>query len=540
MSLPPRVGGALVVLGSDEGVIERTPDHVLSPPAYGAGNHEYFTSYPVTTPSNVITKVWGLLGPTVGPSVTVTPDTLPRNYLTIVCYKTELNHYFPDAAKDALSNIPPFDTTDALYNDGSITVLNTGLWPGTTEQDLLNTWETTFNATVASSFSAHTDVTDLLTTPLPVPGLHEPGYIFPRWTAETAYERFGYEISPAFLIDPPVGDSYYQTRTGITSTPKSEQEPLDYISPWYVASSGGLLYSELRVQCDFSYKFTEAGAYDYYTQPTQFDIVYPWTYNQGAGPMIGWLIYLADEASWQYTQDEYGNTTNPYPAGAYRTINSLIKPQPGGPDTAFVRYESKATHGLFLEANGSCWNLGTTLRVKVHIWKCPPKRCFWPNNETATASNGYAYSFINWERGLPTTYKEYELAFSQMNSTRLPGPIKGRGSIDPPDPFLGWETGVPTQLDYTLPVPKPVDAHYWGCVFSPDYDSELCEEVEVKDITVVLDETNTYLCDGTDRPGVEYTQYGFKVQDIELPTIEGFITYIKDFEVYEVIKGGEV
>ena len=539
MSLPPRVGGALVVLGQSEGAQERSPGHILTPPYYGAGNHEYFPSYPLTTPSNVITKVWGLLGLTPGPAVTVTPSTLPRNYLTIVCYKTELNHYFPDAAKDALGNIAVFDTTSALYYfPGGGSALNTGTWPGTTEQDLLDAWNTTFNTTVATSFAEHTDVTDILATPLPVPGLHEPGYIFPRWTEETEYDRFGYEIGQAFLINPPVGASYYQTRTGISTTPKYEQEPLNYISPWYVASSGGLLYSELRVQCDFSYKFTEEGEYDYYTQPVQFDIVYPWTYNQGAGPMIGRIEYLADEASWQYTQDDSGNTSNPYPAGAYRTVYANIKPEPDGPDTAFVRYESKATHGLFLEADGSCWNLGTTLKVKVHVWKCPPKRCFWPNNETTNAYNGSSISYINWERGLPTTYKEYEPNFSQNNSVSLPGPIKGRGTLS--DPFLGWETGVPTQIDYTLPVPKPVDAHYWGCVFAPDYDSDLCEEVEVKDYTVVIDETNTGYCDGSARPGVDYTPYGVKLEDIVLPTIEGFITYIKDFEVYEVIKAGEV
>jgi len=33
-----------------------------NPGAYGWGNHEYFQSYPLTTPSNVITKVAGTLG----------------------------------------------------------------------------------------------------------------------------------------------------------------------------------------------------------------------------------------------------------------------------------------------------------------------------------------------------------------------------------------------------------------------------------------------------------------------------------------------
>jgi hypothetical protein len=491
----------------------------------------------------VITKVWGLLGATTGPEVTVTPSTLPKNTLVLVCYKTELNHYFPDAAKDALGNIPTFDTTSALYYpSGGGSLLNTGSWPGTTEQDIVDAWNSTFNATVAASFATHTDVTDLLATPLPIPGLHEPGAIFPRWTAETDWDRFGYEIGQAFLITPAVGDPYYQTRTGTTSTPKADQTPLDYITPWHVASSGGVLYSELRVQCDFSYKFTDAGAYDYSTNPTEWSIVYPWGQSTGTS---GRTTYLADEASWQYSQDDYGNTANPYPAGAYRTGDqsgipytqaAWIKPEPAGYGSAFVKYESKATHGLFLDADGSCWNLGTTLKVKVHIWKAPPKRCFWPNNETTTAYNGYSWAYTNWKRGLPTTYMEYEVIGSTA-TTNLPGPIKGRGTVS--DPFLGWETGVPTQVDYTLPSPKPVDAHYWGCVFAPDYDSDNCMEHDVKDFTVVLDETNTYYCDGSARPGVDYTPYGVKLEDIVLPTIEGYITYIKDFEVYEITKAGE-
>jgi len=547
MSLPPRVGGALVVLGENNGATERSPGHILTPPTYGAGIHHYFATYPETSPSNVITKVWGLLGATTGPEVTVTPSTLPRNYLTIVCYKTELNHYFPDAAKEALYNIPTFNTTDALYFDGSgASALNTGAWPGTTEQDLVDAWNATFNGTVADSYEVHDDVTDLLATPLPVPGLHEPGVIYPRWTAEAEWDRFGFEISPYFTITPAVGDPYSQTRTGTTSTPKADQTPLDYITPWFVASSGGSLYSELRLQCDFSYKFTPAGDYDYTTHPTEFDIIYPFTYSPGAGGTYGRTVYLADECDWQYDQDDYGNTSNPYPEDGYRTGDQsgipysqagFIKPEPDGEGSAFVKYESKATHGLFLEADGSCWNLGTTIKVRVHIWKAPPKRCFWANNENDTAYNGYSNVFTNWMRGLPTTYLQYEASSITVNSVSLPGPIKGSGTTS--DPFKGWETGVPTQIDYSIPVPKAVDAHYWGCVFTPDFESDQCQEVEVLDFTVVIDETNTSECDGGARDGVIYTVFGFKLEDIELPVIEGYITYIKDFEVYEITKAGE-
>lgn len=542
MSLPPRVGGCLVALGDANGQVERSPGHILTPPSYGAGNHHYFSSYPVTTPSNVITKVWGLLGATTGPDVTVTPSTLPKNTLVIVCYKTELNHYFPDAAKDALYNIPTLDTTSALYDDGmGNTVLNTGSWPGTTEQDVVEAWNTNMNSVVAGSFDAHTDVTDLLATPLPVPGLHPPGQIFPRWTAEGAWDRFGYEISPYFTITPAVGQPYSQTRTGESTTPKANQDPLDYICPWYVASSGGSLYSELRVQCDFSYKFTADGVYNYYTHPTEFQIVYPWSLGDIA--TYGRSVKVADEASWQYSQDDYGNTTNPYPSGAYRTGDQsgipygtfgFIKPEPDGPGSAYVNYQSTATHGLFLDADGSCWNLGTILKVRVHIWKAPPKRCFFPNNETTNAYDGYAFAYTNWMVGLPTTYTEYEPVNITNNSVSLSGPIKGRGTLS--DPFLGWETGFPTQVDYSIPVPKAVDSHYWGCAFTPDFDSDDCQEHEIKDFTIVIDETNTAYCDGSARPGVTYTAYGVKLQDIVLPALEGFITYIKDFEVYEIIK----
>ena len=98
MALPHRVGGALVVLGQSNGEQERDPAHVLSPPNYGPGNHQYFTAYPYTAPSNVIAKVAGTLGATTAPGIDYTPETLPRNFLNIVCYKTALNHRFPKLA----------------------------------------------------------------------------------------------------------------------------------------------------------------------------------------------------------------------------------------------------------------------------------------------------------------------------------------------------------------------------------------------------------------------------------------------------------
>lgn len=547
MSLPPRIGGALVVLGdlSFAGQYERAPGHILVPPNYGAGNHEYFTSYPITTPSNVITKVWGLLGTEPGPEVTVTPATLPKNSLMIVCYKTELNHWFPDAAKDGLYNIDSFNSTDALYYLGDGTsVLNTGGYEGTTEQDLINAWNENFNETVADSFASYTNVTNILEIPMPSPGVVFPWPIYPRWTDEDEYDRFGYDINAPVLIAPTEGLPYFQTRTGTSTSPKVDQLPLDYISPWYVSSSEGSLYSELRIQCDYSYKFTDAGAYDWSTHPTEFDIVYPWTSNQTASSTGGRLFWLPDEASWQYSQNDAGNTSEPYPSGAYRSGDpfgtsdprqGLAKPEPSGAGSAFVKYESKATHGLFLDADGSCWNLGTKLKVRVHIWKAPPKRCFYPNNENDTVYNGNAYAFTNFKRGLPgTVYREYEVSPVTINSVSLSGPMKGRGTES--SPFYGFETGVPTQIDYSISSPKPVDAHYWGCVFTPDFDSDNCQVVEIKDFTVIIDETNTYFCDGGARPGITYTDYGVKIEDIELPTIEGFITYIKDFEVYEITK----
>jgi hypothetical protein len=550
MSIPPRVGGALVVLGNSNGTSERSPGHILTPPVYGSGIHHYFADYPSTAPSEVITKVWGLLGETVGPEVTVTPSTLPRNYLVIACYKTELNHYYPDAAKDALSNIATFNTQTALhYFEDESSVLNNGLYEGVKQSDLVDAWTTNFNDVVKASYAVHDDVTNILElNPLP-PGIFLPPVIYPRWTAEAAYSHFGYQISDYFVITPEEGEPYVQTRTGESTTPKNEQDPLNYITPWHVKSYEGALHSVMPLQCDFSYKFTNTGAYNYDTHPTEFDIVYPWTYNQSLGSQLGRQVYLPDEATWTHFQNDYGDTSQPYPEGSYRCGDlsgipygfgsGLIKPDPDGAGSSFVKYENKATHGLFLDADGSCWNLGTTLLVKVHIWKAPPKRCFFANNETDNAYNGYAFSYTNFMRGLPTTYSEYEFTpTSYTTSTGLPGPLKGEGTIS--DPEKGWETGVPTQIDYTLPEPKPVDAHYWGCVFAPDFAHEDCQEVEVLDFTVVISESNTYECDGGARAGVNYTTYGVKLEDIELPTLEGFITYIKDFEVYSITKAGEV
>jgi len=71
-------------------------------------------------------------------------------------------------------------------------------------------------------------------------------------------------------------------------------------------------------------------------------------------------------------------------------------------------------------------------------------------------------------------------------------------------------------------------------MFAPDYESEKCVEHEVKEYTVVVSAGNTYECDGTARPGVDYTSFGVKLHDIVLPKIEGYITYIKDYEVTSV------
>ena len=540
MALPHRVGGALIVLGQNEGQQEREPDHVLSPSTYGPGNHEYFTSYPVTTPSNVVTKVSGTLGFTAGPYVQFTAATLPRNFLTIVCYKTELNHRYPDYAFQVSGLTPTYNTQTIFDLFGYLNPVS--------DSTLRFDYGNNFGTAVHNSYITPTNVTNIIEDPASYTGNLR--VMFPRWTDETEWDIGVDPYEDAMYVTLGTTGSYWQTRTGTESSPRTGLEPLDFIAPWYVSTNPdtGLLESELRIFCDFSYKFTAQGDYGPNPKvnfPVEYSIINPWDDFDSASS--GNPGFVADQSTWQYTYNDNGGTAYHYPTGAYRTSvinNYWPKTEEGGKDT--VNYVSKATHGLFLDANGSCWNLGTVLEVKVYIWKAPPKNCFFPNNVTSGAYNGHSYSFTNWNQG--ATNPSYPLgvnlgyAPTKIKKTRLPGPAFGDpgNRHDVLQPGLEYvETGEPTGIPYSIGSPNAVNLHYWGCAFSPDYDHPDCEEVEALSFTVTISESNTYKCDGAERSGVSYTAYGVKLEDIELPLIEGFMTYIKDYEVISVTKAGE-
>jgi hypothetical protein len=165
---------------------------------------------------------------------------------------------------------------------------------------------------------------------------------------------------------------------------------------------------------------------------------------------------------------------------------------------------------------------------------------------TSTVWNGHSYAYTNWHYGFaqPSNPSGVDAGpfILSLQKTRLPGPAFGHAGNrhDVTQPGLQYvETGEPTGVPYSIASPNATNLHYWGCAFAPDYDHPNCEEVETLSFTVTISETNTYKCDGTERPGVTYTHYGVKLDDIELPLIEGFITYIKDYEVISVTKAGE-
>jgi hypothetical protein len=537
MALPHRVGGALVVLGKNDGQQERDPDHILSPSTYGPGNHEYFTSYPVTTPSNVVTKVSGTLGLTAGPYVQFTAATLPRNFLTIVCYKTELNHRYPDYAFQILGLTPTYSTQDIFDTYGYVDSYN--------EASYNATYSTNFGTSIKNSYITPTNVTNILEDPSSYTGNLR--VMFPRWTEEAEWDIGVDPYEDAILVTLGTTGSYWQTRTGTESSPRAGVEHVDFISPWYVSRDpdSGVLESQLRVFCDFSYKFTAAGNYGptpKVTYPVEYSIIHPWDDNSGNR----YSFWVADQAAWQYTNADDGDPSYHYPTGAYRTVLTDVYPKTEAGVMETVNYESKATHGLFLDANGSCWNLGTVLEVNVYIWKAPPKNCFFPNNVTSGVWNGHSYAFTNWHYGFaqpsnPSGVDAGPYPLS-IQKTRFPGPAFGHpgNRYDVTQPGLQYvETGDPTEVPYSIPSPNATNLHYWGCAFAPDYAHVHCEQVETRSFTVTISESNTYKCDGGQRDGVTYSAYGVKLEDIELPLIEGFITYIKDYEVISVTKAGE-
>lgn len=513
------------MLGQNNGEQERDPDNVLVPPDYGSGNHEYFPSYPITTPSNVVTKVAGTLGSTGGPSIQYTPDTLPRNYVNVIAYKTELNHRFTNIAWQNDGVYDPYNS-DCIYDSSSPYYGD--------EAAYRSAYADALQREIFTKFVNDTTVTNILDDPTQIPPSLRT--LFPRWTEESPWEMGAQPYEDAMHVYP-ISDPtapYWQTRKGGVFTPPVEQEPVDFISPWYVTYDTGLVEpgyrSITRKFCDFSYKFSS----------TTFDpdnlipltLVYPYL---GRDSVLGnYYQMIPDICTWQYSAG--------YPAGGNRTVSMEVYPKNDAGEIEPMRWETEATHGLFLDVNGSCWNLGTVLEVKVYIYKAPPKQCFFPRQDAALE---YPAAWTNWKfggfDGSPQGFADYivQSSGSSWFTGRAYGSPGQRHSIGYPG-LAHVETGLNSELPYSIAEPNPIGIMFWGVCFAPDYDSPLCEEHEVKTFTVTLDETNTYTCDGTPREGVDYTAFGFKLEDIVIPKLEGFITYIQDYEVTEITKAGEV
>lgn len=523
MAIPHRVGGALIVLGQNEGEQERVPGHLLTPPNYGAGNHVYFPSYPLTSPSNVITKVAGTLGATTGPAIDYTPDTLPRNYVNIVAYKTALNHRFTKIAW----------VREGVYDAYNSDCINDPLSPYFGDENAYaNAYSYALRRDIFAKFVDETGVVNILDDPTQTPPSLRT--LFPRWTDESPWDMGAKPYEDAMQVFPASDptEPYWQTRKGPDNQLPASQEPVDFIAPWYVTYNTDLeepLYQSLtRTFYDFSFKFSST-TYDS-TNPVAYELVYPYFNRQES---FFWNQQVPDLCTWQYSSG--------YPTGAYRTVGIEVYPQNDDAQIEPMRWEAEATHGLFVDANGSCWNLGTQLEVKVYIYRAPPKRCFYPRQDSVY---GLPSAWTNWiSGGTPLgPYTPQYLKQSGVSSWftgRAYGGPGQRHSIGYPG--LSYvETGLTSELPFSIPEPNPMAIMFWGVCFAPDYDSELCVEHDVLTFTVTIDESNTAYCDGTAREGVDYTAFGVKVADIVIPKVEGYITYIQDYEVTEITKPGEV
>ena len=500
---PHRVGAALVVLGDDTGEGPRDPQHVLNPPEYGPGFHHYFPTYPLTGPSNVITKAAGTLGDDF------TPETLPQNVFQIVCYKTELDHWFPKLAQ-SVPDWAPYDSSP-IWDPSSPYAGNEPLLQS---EYILN-----FASDQFATFYNETGVENLIDNPERAP--ENLRTLFPRWTDETAYEMQVYPYEDAIQIETGPGVYYWQTRD-------EANQPKDFISPWYVDWDGDFMQGRTRSFYDFSFSF---GNLD--------------PYRQRGSPGYGYGEYctnIPDVASWQYDPTyAFYDSGVPYLTGANRSFlaNTFLPINPASPDVIeTIRYQAKATHGLFLNAKGCCWNLGTVVTLDVHIWKAPPKKVLW-----SKSGGNFYYNFKFGPAGQPDpTVKPYPYWDDTAPTDVLPGPCVGHpgNRHDPGHPGLDYiETGE-TQSPYTgLIAPGPVTLHYWGHCWGVDYDAPTCEEVDVVTIEVTITEENAPPVIDPDSPPPDLTQWGIKVSDIELPIIEGFFTYIKDYEVVSITKAGE-
>jgi len=543
IGLPHRVGAAFVVLGQANGT-QRRVGHILNSNLYGGGSaaqhHTYFGNYPeTTTPDYIITKTAGTLGEDYT-YTDETSNTIPGNVLKIISYKTELDHYIPTAASNADFNIPSYDSegiwvagTPSPGNSGyeiPSSILNDPVTGLPIEYQYINGLAqfTGFVTVVKDSWTEITDVTDNIGDD--VEGF-TPSEFYPRWTAEAAYEQAG-QLTPPIEVQIGSDNPFYQTREGPAMTAPGSQIGTYWICPWTVGRVGGGLNQRLNIDCNVSYKFTNEG--EHASGSVVEQIVYP--FGKGIPFGAGWIYpdynkYVADESPRLKTYDTDGYFAGYIPAGSYRTTICTVFPltDSEGDQSPYVNYENKSTHGLFLAADGSCWNIGTELQVKVYIWKCPPKFCLYYRNKD---KDGGGYPYNNWETGsnYPAS-KQYDGGYPAVQS-RIIGP--GTGSFNDGD--FRFEGGIDSGVDYSISEPKSLDLHYWGTVFAPDTDSELNVQHEVLEFTITIGEDNTYTCNGDPREGVEMTPFGFKLQDIVLTPIEGYITYIKDFEVTSITK----
>ena len=539
IGLPHRVGAAFVVLGQANGT-EKRVGHTLNSNVYGGGSpaqfHSYFSNYPeTTTPDYIITKVAGTLGEDYT-YISSTENTIPGNILKIVSYKTELNHYIPTKAEDADFDIPSYDSTDHWISNPNYpganqypkrvpydwTPLNPP--PGSNEWEIINSVVSSWISSISASWTEITDVTDNIGGD--VEGF-TPSIFYPRWTAEDAYEQTG-QLNPPIEVSLTGDYPFYQTREGPAMTEPGSQIGTYWICPWTVGrvpESG--LNQRLNIDCNVSYKFTDDG--EHADNSVAGAIVWPFgkidpsTFDDPINAQI------ADQSAYNQSTGIYGVIPDKIDAGTYRTAYFTFWPKPEESDYPYYNYENKATHGLFLAANGSCWNIGTEIKVKVHIWKCPPKFCLYYRNKD---KDGGGRAYLNWKRGLPAQSGGVNDGGQPYVAYLIEGPATGTFN----DGDFRFEGGIDSGVDYSIPEPKAIHLHYWGTVFAPDTDSEECVEHEVLEFTVTISEGNTYQCDGTPREGVSMTPQGFKIADIELEPIEGYITYIKDFEVTSVKK----
>ena len=539
IGLPHRVGAAFVVLGQANGT-ERRVGHVLNSNLYGGGSaaqhHTYFGNYPeTTTPDYIITKKAGTLGEDYT-YTSETSNTIPGNVLKVISYKTELNHYIPTKAVDADYDIPTYDSTSYWIANPATPGPNVYPYrapldwtpinppPGSTEWQTINDYFVgSFISGINASWTEITDVTDNIGDD--VEGF-TPFEFYPRWTAESAYEQTG-QLTPPIEVALTGDDPFYQTREGPAMTEPTSQIGTYWICPWTVGRIGNGLNQRLNIDCNVSYKFTDDG--EHAANSVAGAIVWPFG-------KIDPSIYddpinaeIPDVSAYNQATGINGVIPDKIAAGTYRPAGFTFWPKPEGGTYPYYNYENKSTHGLFLAADGSCWNIGTELQVKVYIWKCPPKFCLYYRNKD---KDGGGRAYNNYLRGLPAQSGGVNDGGQPYVAYRIEGPATGTFN----DGDFRFEGGADSGVDYSIPEPKAIQLHYWGTVFAPDTDSELNVQHEVKEFTITIGEDNTYTCNGDPREGVEMTPFGFKLEDIELEPIEGYITYIKDFEVTSITK----